>query len=84
MEKNITVRLTAGKNNEISAYVKTEIKKNVLIIKHKHIKLEVTEEARNYHIILRLQRLKANGRNLVQAGKIGQCEGCEPTGALIS
>lgn len=41
MEKNITVRLTAGKNNEISAYVKTEIKKNVLIIKHKHIKLEV-------------------------------------------
>lgn len=42
MEKNITVRLTAGKNNEISAYVKTEIKKNVLIIKHKHIKLEVT------------------------------------------
>lgn len=40
MEKNIIAKLTAGKNKEIIVYIKADIKEDMLIIKHKHIKLE--------------------------------------------
>lgn len=40
MEKNIIAKLTSGKNKEIIVYIKADIKEDVLIIKHKHIKLE--------------------------------------------